>query len=489
MGSRVVGTVDRIVREYPNTRLSRHAAIAAETLDDWVVASIQGYAPTLHPALVMDIGNTEAKAFALFDRVMSRRNELLQLQGQAYLRLLQYDFSFKSRALSSVIAQSSTRVEETDISKRANAAAAVAFGRGESPLDAGFAAQSSGLAESDSKANEKETDRRNALQSQARLQAEHEDSVHALHELERGPFDYLGRYERLKKLYLNDYKSFIDAVHHYLESARFYGIQPRFALSYRSPEFVWQAGEAMQVLSRAVFAARVSRFVRHLSLSIGWWEWDEASRCDLPFTKDPDGNGIAADLPLRDFVARMSGTLATPAPGWAKLKFAVPQDQRFNAQWGNAISMADARIETLGIQWIVVTPRFDENSAGSAFEQNRATEYRMRNKREITVPTIISPPAQSGDVVPAFAAHFPTASTTDEPTDSVAALNDPLLAGRPLFGVWSVDVGMPHRKGKAVPRLHSSVMGMPSGIKPTDDLAYPSLCGLQLFLTVSAARS
>lgn len=460
-----------------------------ESLDDWIAEQMQNYVPNAFPVLSLDLFGTDSKVFASFDRAMARRNELLQLQGQAYMRALQYDYAVKGRELVKSVIQNSTRVEETNETAEAYASAAAAFGTSDDSVGKGFSAQSAGMAAADRLTNEKETNRRNSMNSQAELQTKYENDLQALHDLEHGPFDYAGRYKRLRALYLNDYKSFVDAVHNYVIGAKYYGIAVTTFPDYRSPDFIWGAGEEIQVISRKLYHYRLERVTRQVVLSVGWTSWKPDAYGDLMFQKEALLGGIPSNFLLEEYrdlmVPRQNVSVDREQAPWVRLCFGLGNAEMFKKLGSRFDKGSDFRIQAVGVQWIVTTPDFEQSSG-----TQMVSEYKYRNVRAITVPTVLWPPKPDGLDAPPGEIQFPTAGTTDDGVDRVVASSDALVVGRSPFGRWTVDIGRPLRQGSQVKRLiNEPSPGLPpAGGRggPDRNPEYPNICGLLLHLTLSA---
>jgi hypothetical protein len=443
--------------------------IAGEILDEEIAKALSNYTPATQPVLSLDILNTESKVFVLMDRLFARRNELLQLQAQAYTQALQYEYGVRGRAYVRSIIDASTRVEETALTAAAMRQAALAFSAASMR---GFAEQSTGAAEADAVTSGKETTRRTAMHAQADLQDKYDEDLKALYTVTGGPFDYLGRYGKLKRLYLNDFFSFVDAAYNYVQGATFYGVTVDAFPDYKSPDFLWEAGRRLQEISRKLYDRRVRRSVRQVILSVGWTRANANARGDVPWKQATAPPG----LPNADLAMDGSGGLGdilTSDDSHRRLHFWLGE-QMIAAKGIRFAGATDIRIEAVGIEWIVVTPIFGESSSDGG--PNRAIEYKMRNFRGMTVPTVLwAPPAE----LPGLGAadlFFPNATTTDEGVERVLVSTDPMVVGRSPFGHWMVDVRKPQRRGKDIDWSYSGA----------STPEFPNVCGLRLHLTLSA---
>jgi hypothetical protein len=461
--------------------------IVTEDLDAWVASQMQAYVPPRRPVLSLDLRGTERKVFALFDRALQRRNELLQLQQQSYLQALRYDYAVAGRDLAADIIHTTTRLEEADVTRASMRRAADAFRQ---TKELGWSAQSTGRADADDHLSHNEAARRTSLVEQMRLQAAHEDDLQLLHTVLRGPFDYAGRYERSKWLCLNDFQSFVDAFQSYLEGARFYGLTVPEGLDFKTTDFIWGAGAAMQEIARQQYQRLAARTVRRVTVTAGWTRWSKQTAAadlgDMPFKRSASS---ATGMTLDEFRGFMTPWM-TPSDGhgWKRVYFSLSQDVLKRAGLGTG-QAADLRIEEVGVEWILTRPTYRSDSDQTSLDMNQAVEYQMRNQRGVRIPCVLSVPAVPTPLrLPAEDVQFPAACTTDEGVEHVITNSDPMIVGRSPIGVWSVDIGEPQRHGENVKRLLNNPSALIGGGVQNPELnpEYPNICGCRLHLQISA---
>jgi hypothetical protein len=154
---------------------------AKESLDGWAAEQLQTYTPEVHSVAVLDLAGTEQKVFALLERVTTRRADALQLQGQAYLRALQYDLIASSRDAKSQLLLASSEQADATATKIGMEKAAAAFATGDHKLALGFQEQSTTSANVAELAEDRERQKLKQQRILEQMQSKFEDDLQELH--------------------------------------------------------------------------------------------------------------------------------------------------------------------------------------------------------------------------------------------------------------------------------------------------------------------
>jgi hypothetical protein len=237
--------------------------------------------------------------------------------------------------------------------------------------------------------------------------------------------------------------------------------------SHHTPDFVWEATEALQTAARRLVSYRNTQVTRNLLVRVG------PQPLLFPGTSHFDVTFNAPYTSFDDWVQLMS-----VGDDFASFKFTISDYllQRI------APGMRDIRIVALAPQWITMYPgaKFATPLDDSIVTRQNAL---LAYERRIRVPTIVAPPIHSAGV-PNEPIFVPLAATTDEDPEQLAAISDERLAGRLVVGEWTISAGRPVRRGHGrLSRFQSKdevLPGQPEGL-------YPSLLGFALHLKVSGS--
>ena len=376
---------------------------------------------------------------------MSRRNELLGLQSAAYTRALQYSASVEMRQHVRDALAASDNSEVSSKLAGGMDAAGQAFAQSEDGLAKGHELSSSALSASSQLLATKQSNANLATLELVSIGEKIQDELQVMQTLERGPFDYEGRYLRLRELYLNDLKSLISCVLNYFQ-AIFYINDPRVLLpktlpDFKDPTYIWEVGPLLQRISSDLYSYRSRRIYRTIKVNVG-------------FPGDHYFNDLgfhAANMTIDEWLKRLAGS--EPVFFTADLPLSL-----FAARgWVNP------RLEAFGIQW---------------FDLMQNIELTRVPERNFTVACGVKPPVPEIPNHPASFVYFENASTTLAPEKDVQIEDGADLRGLKPFGRWEFTVEQFRRNGFPLPKR--------AALPPQDGgPTTPFVTGLLLHMRVS----
>lgn len=427
---------------------------AAESVDDWISTNLEGFVPAANFTEIRDPFRTDQRVSALFERAMARRNDLLVLQSQAYTRALQYRASWEMRKHVRAGLAASNNQEVSSILARGMGASRDAFDGISHELAKGFAEQSGSLAESNELLSKQQGAASSASLSLLEIAEKLEDDMQLLHDLERGPFDYEGRFLRMRQLYLNDFKLLVSCAINYRSALSYLNdtaVPAPNLPDFRSPLYIWEIGPILQVASSSLYAYRSRLIYRTLKLFVSpqWGEnpLPQLLAADCFIETIPDGTPMT-DTQWFDLMITQ---------GKYGFGFTIPED------YFSSRGLLNARLEAFGVQWF---DRF--NTPGD-----------VSSERNVRIDCDVIPPQARGiEGHPRAIVHFPYSITTYLPTEDVVIEDGSEIRGLEPVGRWYVNLGLATRRGGPALRIANN--------RDLNSVVDPCISGVILHLRVSA---
>lgn len=413
------------------------ASFLSQSLDESIAELLKDHQTKIIPSLVLELDKLEQTAFSLLDRATARRAEALQTQGQAYLRASEYELIRKSRLANRNVLLFGSEEPEAAITASAMSIASEVFSDSKDLLGTGFGAEAKCVSDA---ARTTAIREQKKLKHQLLVQDAHEefeDDVQALHTMPHGPFDYAGRYKKIRSLYVNDLLNFADRATHLAKAVEYFGAATLTLPPLGDPNYLWDAAELLQLVSRQLAEYRNSRITRNIALRVG------AVNKSFPRHNIWGANVSSPFETIQRFDA-----LLTSGDREISFEFDFQEHQLQEL----APEMADCRLVAIAPQWIAQFP-LDMGTAGPLDEkiiqrQNALLAYRRRYRVPTTlVPPPVLIPGWKGDKI-----YFPLAATTDEDPEQISAIEGEVIAGRPLIGRWKVVLKEPIQRGLQVQR-------------------------------------
>ena len=417
-------------------------AFAAESIDAWVAEQLSDFVPSFNFVEIRDVGRTDQRVSALFERVMTRRNELLGLQSSAYTRALQYRAGIEMRQhLRTATAATDGSAASIELADGIEAARD-AFAQSPDSLAKGHTLSSSAVAASVRITAGHQAAGSTATSEMLKISERVEDELQVMQTLERGPFDYEGRYLRIKKLYLNDFKSLVSGVQNYLQALTYIGDPslsgPEIAPEFNSPTYIWEIGPLLQSLSSALYAYRSRRIYRTITMRVGFPGMLGVQR---PFD-------VLADIDWQQWQRSLN------AGEFAHFSVDLSLDHFKHRLLNNP------RLEAFGIQWL----------------DNFLDVAQLNNpERNFTVQCGVQLPDTGIPGRPSVFLHFENSPTSLTAESSVQIEDEDDIRGLKAYGKWRFFVGNFHIRGRPVSRIAPGADSSPK---------YPAIYGMLLHMRV-----
>ena len=420
-------------------------AFAAESVDDWVASQLTGYVPQVNFAEIRDASRSDQRVSALFERTMSRRTDLLGLQSAAYTRALQFRAFAEMRSpVRRALAAGNSSAASHDLAA-GMASAQQAFHDAGDALSEGFAQNSGAVSTSSQLISDQQAEASAATAELLAISEKIQDDVEAMQSLERGPFDYEGRYLRMRELYLNDFKSLVECADNYFRALNYLAdpritVEPIVIPDFHNPTYIWKVGPLLQRLSSLLYSYKSKRIYRTLSIKIGF----PAPNNELINRH----RMLASSISLENWQTQAS--TPNPISFYTELPIA----------YFNSIGATNPRLEAFGLQWIdLLSP-----------EQAKLTE------KNYTVACGVGLPDTGIPNHPNSFVYFEESPTTLVPAKDVAIDDSPHLRGLRPYGRWTFTVGDFRNFGSIYPRTYAL------GVPPSN---LPNIVGIILHMIIT----
>lgn len=424
---------------------------AVENIDEWTASQLADFKPVLNLAELLDVSVADQRASSLFERVMARKTDLLNLQGQAYLEATSRAAQLRSRSLVRELAALSSSAEPAQELSEGLASAVKLFMAADDPLGISMARQAQSSADS-SRSSAELAQRTEKIRAELfDISEAAEDRLHEVHRLSGGPFDFQGRYKRMRDLYINDFKSLVACANSFIAGASTYEELAKIIPAppdFRSSDYIEKIGPILQRISGEWYALASSRVYRSFAISVSMF--NPAANAATNWTD------LKTDFPPGADISRWWTNLQAGAP----FTTGVTIPEEFFSQR----NLREVRVEAFGIQWIDQLPA----------EPSRQHDFRV--DCTVLAPSMSIPGTDKA--LPLSLVRFNGTTTTYHDEQSVQAESGPGITGLRATGRWMVTLNGIRRDG--IPVLWAT--------PPAPAATSPTLTGYILHLRVSGLR-